>query len=124
MKPRSIIFAVYILALSLLAYAVVSAQETQYLPIISVDGGTIPPLPTATPTLPATATPTATATQVVGVCPCEADTLNCTDFETQPDAQACFESCLNETGIDIHRLDANNDGAACESLPENWSMWR
>lgn len=80
------------------------------------------PTPTqaATPTRTATATATQTPTPTTPVgapCPCEADTLNCSDFDTQPEAQACFDWCVSQGAGDIHRLDANNDNVACESLP-------
>ncbi|PQJ36829.1 hypothetical protein BSZ35_00295 [Salinibacter sp. 10B] len=39
---------------------------------------------------------------------------DCSDFETQPEAQAFFEA--HQPG-DPHRLDGNGDGEACESLP-------
>ncbi len=45
-----------------------------------------------------------------------ADEYNCSDFETQPQAQAFFEK-LGGTSNDIHRLDGDKDGVACESLP-------
>lgn len=45
-----------------------------------------------------------------------ADKYNCSDFSTQPEAQAFFEK-LGGTDNDIHRLDGDNDGVACESLP-------
>jgi hypothetical protein len=38
----------------------------------------------------------------------------CSDFETQPRAQAFFEA--HQPG-DPHRLDGDGDGRACESLP-------
>lgn len=86
------------------------------------------PTPTATntpiPTSTATSTATATTTPAGAPCPCDGDTLNCPDFTTQPQAQACYEHCLALTGRDIHRLDANNDGVACESLPPGWTVWR
>lgn len=76
------------------------------------------PTPTQTATATQTQTPTATATQPVGgPCPCNADTLNCSDFDTQPEAQACFDWCISQGAGDIHRLDFDNDGEACESLP-------
>jgi len=43
---------------------------------------------------------------------CESDTYNCGDFVTQAEAQEVFEYC----GDDIHRLDADGNGLACESL--------
>lgn len=52
-----------------------------------------------------------------GVCSCAGDTLNCSDFSTHNSAQACFASCTAQGVGDIHKLDQNNDGLACESLP-------
>lgn len=40
---------------------------------------------------------------------------NCDDFLTQPEAQAVYERC----GTDVNRLDGDNDGIVCESLPKN-----
>lgn len=45
------------------------------------------------------------------------DLLNCSDFEYQEDAQAQLESDLAEHGKDVNGLDQNNDGIACETLP-------
>jgi len=44
----------------------------------------------------------------------QVDDKDCSDFETQPEAQAFFEA--HQPG-DPHRLDGNGDGEACESLP-------
>ncbi len=41
---------------------------------------------------------------------------NCDDFATQEEAQAVYEKCA-KNGLDIHGLDRNNDGVACQSLP-------
>jgi len=46
---------------------------------------------------------------------CESDTYNCGDFSTQAEAQEVFEYC-GGVGNDIHRLDADGNGLACESL--------
>ncbi len=75
---------------------------------------TATPTPTATPTVTPTATPTAT-TPPSGPCPCDSDSLNCSDFGTQSQAQACHDWCMDQGAGDIHRLDGNNDGVACES---------
>ena len=40
---------------------------------------------------------------------------NCSDFDTQPEAQRFFEA---QGPSDPHRLDRDNDGVACESLPQ------
>ncbi len=61
--------------------------------------------------------PTATPTESPGVCECYANLYNCSDFTTQAAAQACFDHCMAEVGYDVHQLDADNDGIACESLP-------
>lgn len=50
---------------------------------------------------------------------CDAQTegyydYNCSDFATQPEAQAIYEKC----GTDVNRLDGDNDGIVCESLPQ------
>ena len=75
------------------------------------------PRPTATPTCTPTPTKTATPTEQPEVCSCSGDIHNCSDFDTQAEAQACFDYCLAEVGYDVHRLDADHDGVACESLP-------
>ena len=77
-----------------------------------------------TPTLPFTATiaPTNTVFVVsplptsppVAACDCSGDLYNCGDFSSHAQALACFNSC--KPG-DIHRLDQDNDGDPCESLP-------
>ena len=52
-----------------------------------------------------------------GPCDCSGNLYNCSDFKTHAEAQACYEHCLKVTGKDVHRLDGNGDGEACESLP-------
>ena len=47
---------------------------------------------------------------------CSYNAYNCSDFKTQAEAQGVFEYCGGITN-DIHRLDADKDGLACESLP-------
>jgi hypothetical protein len=47
----------------------------------------------------------------------ESDEYNCADFSTQPEAQAFFLK-VGGTKNDVNRLDGNNDGEACESLPK------
>ena len=49
-------------------------------------------------------------------CTCTGNTLNCSDFSTHAEAQACYQQCGGTTN-DIHRLDGDKDGSACESLP-------
>lgn len=74
------------------------------------------PGPTATNT--PTVTPTATDDQTSAPCLCTGNLYNCSDFATQPEAQACHDYCEAQGVGDIHRLDGNDDdGLACESLP-------
>jgi endonuclease YncB( thermonuclease family) len=51
-----------------------------------------------------------------GFCSCDRD-MDCRDFRSQSDAQRCFEHCMAQTGKDIHRLDRDGNGRACESFP-------
>jgi uncharacterized repeat protein (TIGR01451 family) len=53
-------------------------------------------------------------------CDCNSgDTLNCSDFaDTGEDAQACYNLCWDEKGLDVHELDGDSDGLACEWNPE------
>ncbi len=47
---------------------------------------------------------------------CSSDTYNCIDFKTRADAQAIYDACGGRTS-DIHKLDRDGDGIACEGLP-------
>jgi micrococcal nuclease len=51
------------------------------------------------------------------VCDCSGNLYNCSDFSTHAQAQACYEYCKSLGRGDIHRLDSDKDGVACESLP-------
>lgn len=53
----------------------------------------------------------------VAVCDCSDNIYNCSDFSTHAKAQACYEYCKSLGRGDVHRLDGDNDGIACESLP-------
>lgn len=46
---------------------------------------------------------------------CSSNLYNCADFSSHSEAQEAFEYC-GGPGSDIHRLDGDNDGLACESL--------
>lgn len=75
----------------------------------------VPVAPTDTPRPTATAVvipPTSTAAPVV--CDCSGDLYNCADFGTHARAQACYEYCLSLGRGDIHGLDRDKDGIACE----------
>ncbi len=45
------------------------------------------------------------------------DEYNCSDFSTQPEAQAFYDKAGGVKG-DVNRLDGNKDGVPCESLPK------
>jgi hypothetical protein len=87
-------------------------------PVIPTQMPTITPasasaLPTAQPTS-SLVIPTRTPTITLAACNCQGNTLNCDDFRSQVEAQACYLKCGGLTH-DIYQLDGNNDGRACES---------
>lgn len=47
---------------------------------------------------------------------CAFDVYNCDDFATQAHAQAVYDYCFNKGIGDIHGLDGDGNGKACESL--------
>jgi micrococcal nuclease len=47
---------------------------------------------------------------------CSTNTYNCSDFATHAEAQNVFEKC-GGVNNDVHKLDNDSDGIACESLP-------
>lgn len=47
---------------------------------------------------------------------CDSNIYNCSDFNTQTEAQNVHDYCMGQIGNDIHALDADNNGEACESL--------
>jgi len=73
-----------------------------------------------TPVDPTTVvTPVATAVVPYAVtCTCSADLFACSSFPFWSAAQACFNQCRVEVGFDIHGLDEDGDGVACELAPE------
>ena len=50
-------------------------------------------------------------------CNCGGDYYDCPDFPTQATAQACFDYCWSVVGYDVHWLDRDGDGIACEWNP-------
>lgn len=106
---------------------IASTQTALLIPITA----TLEVIPTSTSTIAAvtftpteTVTPTATVViilptipQIAG-CSCTGDLYNCTtDFSSQSQAQACFNSCVSQGVGDIHGLDGDGNGLACEDLP-------
>jgi competence protein ComEC len=71
--------------------------------------------PAVTPTITPVPSPTSpTPTSLEAACgPCAATDCNCSDFDTQAEAQAC----LDADPTDPFNLDGDNDTIACESLP-------
>lgn len=47
---------------------------------------------------------------------CATNVYNCSDFLTHEQAQSAYETC-GGAGNDVHKLDNDKDGLACESLP-------
>lgn len=86
-----------------------------FIPTVTATVTTAPPQPTATPTEPPP--PPAETPTPTPVCDCSGNVYNCSDFTTQAQAQACYEYCIAQGCGDIHDLDRDNDGLACESLP-------
>jgi hypothetical protein len=77
----------------------------------------IPPAVTAAPTPQPTPIPLATSLEAP-VCDCSADQFEClgSSFPNQAEAQTCFEYCFRIRGFDVHNLDPNGNGQACENL--------
>ena len=47
---------------------------------------------------------------------CSSDIYNCGDFEIQAEAQEIYDYCVEQGAGDVHNLDNDGDGEACESL--------
>lgn len=69
---------------------------------------TLAPLPTQAPSGGSTGN---------APCSCSGNQYNCADFASHASAQACYNYCISIGRGDIHRLDSDSDGVACESLP-------
>lgn len=63
-----------------------------------------------------TSLPRFTSLEAASSCSCEENLYDCGDFARHAQAQACFDTCFAQSD-DIHFLDSNDDGEACESLP-------
>jgi len=48
------------------------------------------------------------------VCACRSDRYNCVDFKTRREAREKYECCMEKVGYDVHNLDRDSDGLACE----------
>jgi len=58
--------------------------------------------------------PVATKASSNGICSCSGNIYNCSDFSSHAGAQACFDYCVQQGVGDIHKLDRDHDGLACE----------
>src|SRR3989344_8518046 len=52
-----------------------------------------------------------------GATSCTSDMYNCPNFSTHAEAQRAFDACFKVAGRDVHGLDGDKDGSACEDLP-------
>lgn len=66
------------------------------------------PKPTPTPA------PVPVAPAPSAVCSCSGNVYNCDDFSGHASAQRCYDYCYTQTGRDVHALDRDKDGLACE----------
>jgi uncharacterized membrane protein YgcG len=55
------------------------------------------------------------SSQVV-VCECGYNAYDCSDFGSKSDANACFQYCRSQGKEDVHNMDGDNDGDACERM--------
>jgi endonuclease YncB( thermonuclease family) len=51
-----------------------------------------------------------------GCVTCTKNAHDCADFNSQRQAQACYDTCMDLVGEDVHHLDGGGDGVVCESL--------
>jgi micrococcal nuclease len=72
---------------------------------------------TPTPELTPSLTAPAPASPIQAACNCRGPDLDCSDFSSQAEAQACFNACQSQGRGDIFRLDGDHDGRVCELLP-------
>ena len=71
----------------------------------------VPETPSLTPTIDLTAS--ATPQAAAGPCNCQGPDLDCSDFGTRADAQACYDYCKKQGFGDIFFIDIDHDGLAC-----------
>lgn len=64
-----------------------------------------------------TQTPAQISSVTTKICDCSGNVYNCSNFEIQQEAQKCLNYCKQLGKGDVHRLDGDKDGIACEALP-------
>ena len=113
MKKSLFVVLALLLCATLVSAQTIDFDYSVHLPVvIGPSAPTLTPTtPTPTPTYPPHP-PTCTPT-----CDCSGDIYNCSDFATQTQAQACYDYCVAQGYGDVHRLDGDGDGIACEWLP-------
>jgi len=89
----------------------VYASNTPPIYLVTPTNTYFPFLPTSSTIFP-TLTP-----RIIVICPCDRDKLDCSDFSKQRKAQACYDYCVSKGVGDIHELDDDGNGLACENLP-------
>lgn len=92
------------------------------IPVVELPLPPIPiePLPTENPIMESPPVELGATEQLpVETCDCSGDQYNCKDdFDTHASAQACYEYCKSIGRGDVHGLDRDGDGTACD--PTNW----
>jgi hypothetical protein len=96
-------------SLTSLPTGLIYASSTPPIYLITPTNTFLPfPLPTVT------STPTRIPRNK-SVCSCRIDKYNCEYFKKQIQAQACFNFCFMLGAGDIHHLDEDHDGVACNN---------
>jgi len=72
------------------------------------------PIPTQASEPTPTFSPEPTPTKRVITCDCSSNLYNCSDFDDSYSAQGCFTYCQSIDRGDVHELDRDGDGNACE----------
>ena len=52
--------------------------------------------------------------EIKTACSCRTDRYNCADFKTRREARELYDCCMRKAGYDVHKLDRDSDGIACE----------
>ncbi len=95
-------------------YAVAKAYKPDTACALTFESALQPALPVRLQTVPAFIP----STNPPGGSPCNCSIhYNCSDFKTQKEAQACFNSCGGSPNDNWSYLDGDRDGIACELLP-------
>lgn len=72
------------------------------------------PAPAPTPEPVAVPKPMPTPPPVKAICSCPSVDMDCPEFSSPGAAQAVYDCCMDLKGFDVHRLDRDKDGLACE----------